>query len=542
MCTVQLVVTDSLGLESPPDAVAVSSVRADQPVILTFRANPSEIRLGGSSELEWETSNATNITISNLSNTTALNPESGTLSVSPADTTTYVLTACNAVNECASAEATVLVRPDIPEIVRFTAVPPEIRLGDCSTLQWETRGASRVFVTNLTSGGAPVDVNLSDQLVVCPQRTTTYSLTATNDRGEIVSAEVTIVVRPITPVITQFTATPAEIREGETTDLCWSMENVVQASITNLPGGTVDLTGDDLVSGCMVGIRPQGTTTYTLTASNDGGEIVTASVTVLVRPALPKILEFTATPAEIRVGETSRLAWITENADTLTLTNSSGSSLPTSGASGSLDVAPAETTTYTLTASSSAGESVSASVTVVAKPPLPVITSFTASLVDPNDNVINPGDPVLLEWETNADQHPSLVVSITNISNNLAASGSVVVGPQSTTLYTLTVSNGAGEIVSANVIVEVILQPPTILQFTCAPSSVPSGGDAQISWATADAVTVSLTNITSGSVIGSGLPANGSVTLSMATSATFRLTATSAQNLTAEADCNVNVF
>ncbi len=542
MCTVQLVVKDSLGLESAPDVVAVSSVRADQPVILTFRANPSEIRLGGSSELEWEASNASSVTISNVPGSTALNPESGTLSVSPSDTTTYVLTACNAVNECVSAEATVLVRPDIPEIVRFTAVPPEIRLGDCSTLQWETRGASRVFVTNLTTGGAPVNLGLSDQLVVCPQRTTTYSLTATNDRGEIVSSDVIIVVRPITPVITQFTATPAEIREGETTDLCWIMENVVQASITNLPGGTVDLTGDELVSGCMAGVRPQGTTTYTLTASNDGGEIVTASVTVLVRPASPKILEFTATPAEIRVGETSRLAWVTENADTLTLTNSGGSSLPTNGASGSLDVAPAETTTYTLTAASSAGESVSASVTVVVKPPLPVITSFTASLLDPNDNVINPGDPVLLEWETNADQHPSLVVSITNIGNNLAASGSAPVSPQSTTLYTLTVSSGAGEIVSANVIVEVILQPPTILQFACAPSSVPSGGDVQISWATSGAQTVSLTNITSGSVIGSGLPADGSITLSMATSATFRLTATSAQNLRAEADCNVNVF
>ena len=454
-CTVELGVRDSFGTASAPDAVVISSLWADQPVILHFRANPSEIRLGESSQLEWEVSNADSITISNVQGSTALNPENGNAPVSPIDTTTYILTACNVVNECVSAEATVLVRPDIPEIVRFTAVPPEIRLGDCSVLQWETRGASRVFVTNLTSGGAPINVNTSDQLVVCPQRTTTYSLTATNDRGEIVSSDVIIVVRPITPVITQFTATPAEIREGETTDLCWSMENVVQASITNLPGGTVDLTGDELVSGCMAGIRPQGTTTYTLTTSNDGGEIVTASVTVLVRPALPRIVEFTATPSEIKIGESSLLTWATENADTLTLTNSNGGILPTSGANGSLSVTPAVITTYTLTATNGAGESVSAAVTVVVKPPIPVITRFTASLVDPNDNVINPGDPVLLEWETNADQHPSLVVNITNIGNNLAASGSTQVSPQSTTLYTLTVSNGAGEVVTASVIVEV---------------------------------------------------------------------------------------
>ena len=366
-CTVELGVRDSFGTASAPDAVVISSLRADQPVILNFRAKPSEIRLGESSQLEWEVSNADSITISNVQGSTALNPENGNTPVSPIDTTTYILTACNVVNECVSAEATVLVRPDIPEIVRFTAVPPEIRLGDCSVLQWETRGASRVFVTNLTSAGAPVNVNTSDQLVVCPQRTTTYSLTATNDRGEIVSSDVTIVVRPNLPIITQFTATPSEIK----------------------------------------------------------------------------------------IGESSLLTWATENADTLTLTNSNGGILPTSGANGSLSVTPAVTTTYTLTATNGAGESVSAAVTVVVKPPIPVITRFTASLVDPNDNVINPGDPVLLEWETNADQHPSLVVNITNIGNNLAASGSTQVSPQSTTLYTLTVSNGAGEVVTASVIVEV---------------------------------------------------------------------------------------
>ncbi len=541
-CTVELVVRDSFGRASAPDAVVLSSLRADQPVILKFRANPSEIRLGESSQLEWEVSNADSITISNVQVGTALNPENGSTPVSPIDTTTYILTACNLVNECVSAEATVLVRPDIPEIVRFVAVPPEIRLGDCSELQWETRGASRVFVTNLTSGSAPVNVNTSDQLVVCPQRTTTYSLTVTNDRGEIASSDVTIVVRPNLPIITQFTATPPEIRLGETTDLCWTMENVAQASITNTPSGTVQLTGNDLVSGCITGISPQGTTTYTLTASNDGGEIVTASVTVPVRPALPRIVEFTATPSEIRIGESSLLTWATENADTLTLTNSNGGILPTSGANDSLSVTPVETTTYTLTATNGAGESVSAAVTVVVKPPIPVITRFTASLVDPSDNVINPGDPVLLEWETNADQHPSLVVNITNIGNSLAASGSTQVSPQSTTLYTLTVSNGAGEVVTANVIVEVVLQPPTILRFTCAPPGVPSGGAVQISWNTSDAQTVSLRNLTTSSLIATGLPASGTLTRTMTSDTTFRLTATSAQNLVAEADCTVNVF
>ena len=101
-CTVELVVRDSFGRASAPDAVVLSSLRADQPVILKFRANPSETRLGESSQLEWEVSNADSITISNVQVGTALNPENGSTPVSPIDTTTYILTACNLVNECVS--------------------------------------------------------------------------------------------------------------------------------------------------------------------------------------------------------------------------------------------------------------------------------------------------------------------------------------------------------------------------------------------------------------------------------------------------------
>ena len=284
-CTVELVVRDSFGTASAPDAVVISSLRVDQPVILNFRANPSEIRLGGSSQLEWEVSNADSITISNVQGSTALNPENGNTPVSPIDTTTYILTACNVVNECVSAEATVLVRPDIPEIVRFAVVPPEIRLGDCSVLQWETRGASRVFVTNLTSGGAPVNVNTSDQLVVCPQRTTTYSLTATNDRGEIVSAEATVLVRPDIPEIVRFAVVPPEIRLGDCSVLQWETRGASRVFVTNLTSGGAPVnlnTSDQLV------VCPQRTTTYSLTATNDRGEIVSAEATIAgKRPDIP---------------------------------------------------------------------------------------------------------------------------------------------------------------------------------------------------------------------------------------------------------------
>ena len=67
-------------------------------------------------------------------------------------------------------------------------------------------------------------------------------------------------------------------------------------------------------------------------------------------------------------------------------------------------------------------------------------------------------------------------------------------------------------------------------------------GPYQISWNTSDAQTVSLRNLTTSSLIATGLPASGTLTRTMTSDTTFRLTATSAQNLVAEADCTVNVL
>ena len=186
------------------------------------------------------------------------------------------------------------------------------------------------------------------------------------------------------------------------------------------------------------------------------------------------------------------------------------------------------------------GEIVSASVTLIVKPPLPVIATFTASLVDPDDNVISSGDKVESVWETNAADHPSLVVNITNVGTYLPPSGSVQVTPQAPTPYTLTVSNGAGEIVSANLVVEVLLQPPTIVQFNCAPTTVASGAQIQITWDTEGAQDISIPNMTTNSTVASGLSKDSLLVYTITTTTTFGLTAVSAQNLTATADCTVN--
>ncbi|MGO9405170.1 MAG: peptidoglycan-associated lipoprotein Pal [Terriglobales bacterium] len=67
----------------PPPAPAPSAPTA------TLAANPSVIQQGQSSELTWQTSNATEITIAGLGTL----PPSGSRSITPSDSTTYTLVA-----------------------------------------------------------------------------------------------------------------------------------------------------------------------------------------------------------------------------------------------------------------------------------------------------------------------------------------------------------------------------------------------------------------------------------------------------------------
>jgi len=79
-------------------------------------------------------------------------------------------------------------------------------------------------------------------------------------------------VEPASPVIESFTASPENVEPGDEVTLRWVVENAQSLRIS--PGvGTV--------MGSSVVVEPDETTTYTLTATNDGGSD-TATVTVTV--------------------------------------------------------------------------------------------------------------------------------------------------------------------------------------------------------------------------------------------------------------------
>ena len=425
-CSVQLIVEDSLGLKGDPDIVRVSVQRGALSVIISFIAQPGTIPMGAESTLSWETRDAETVEITNVSNSSAL-PVNGSVSVTPSVTTTYVLSACNAAKECATAQTTVVVKEDLPGI-SFIAQPGTIPMGAESTLSWETRDAETVEITNVSNSSAlPVNGSVS----VTPSVTTTYVLSACNAAKECATAQTTVVVKEDLPGIVSFIAQPGTIRVGAESTLSWEVRNATRVDITNSQDFVPPLPSTlPLISSGVV--MPSETTTYTLTASNDDGATASAQLTVLVLPVFPQILSFAATPTKILTGECTTLSWATEAADSVFLTNLTSGDTPIAvNPDDSVIVCPTQTTSFTLTATNSADEVSTAQVTVYVQEDLPVIFSFTAKPAD-----IIQGKSSELCWEVENVER----VSITNIPNgdNLPAMGCKTVQPPGTTTYTLT--------------------------------------------------------------------------------------------------------
>lgn len=228
------------------------------PVIAAFAATPGTVGPGGASVLSWNVSGAEALTIDN-----GVGAVSGaSVVVRPSQTTTYRLTATNAVGAVA-ASTSVTVLP-IPAIVEFRATPGAIAPGSSSVLAWNVSGADTV---TLSPGIGAVT---GTTRTVTPASTTTYTLTAINAIGSA-SLSVTVTVQP-PPVIASFTASPGHISEVGSATLTWSVTGADEVSIDQ---------GIGAVSGTSRTVTPRSTTTYMLTARNATGS-ATASATVLV--------------------------------------------------------------------------------------------------------------------------------------------------------------------------------------------------------------------------------------------------------------------
>ncbi len=176
---------------------------------------------------------------------------------------------------------------------------------------------------------------------------------------------------------------------------------------------------------------------------------------------LPVINSFDASPPSISAGEYSTLNWDTSGATSASIDQGIGSVALT----GTRAIAPSATSTYTLTATNAAGRVVATTQVMVSgteSPPpgpvdLPFINSFTA-----NPPGITTGGSATLSWNvSNATS-----VAISPGVGTFASSGTTLVSPAATTIYTLTATNEAGNATAmAQVTVSEAYTPPPPPEF-----------------------------------------------------------------------------
>lgn len=148
------------------------------------------------------------------------------------------------------------------------------------------------------------------------------------------------------PYVALFTVKPVNTVANYPVVLKWDVRNssdiVIQPNV-----GIVQPLGEKSFS------TPWMTTTYKLTATNAQGSVL-ATTTVTISGDLPSrdapvVRQFTASPHIIKKGGSSTLTWRTQAASSVTLDGE------TVEADGSMQVSPAETSTYYLVATSTDG-------------------------------------------------------------------------------------------------------------------------------------------------------------------------------------------
>ena len=254
-------------------SITAGTTASSAPLIVSFAANPTSINAGQSSTLSWQVQNADTVVITTLGSVAL----SGSQPVTPATTTTYVLTATHG-SQTATAQATVTVNAagGLPVIVSFAPNPATIDFGQSSSLQWVVQNATTVTIDNNIG-----TVGLTGSHSISPAASTTYTITATNAVGTV-TAKTTLTV--ITSVqILAFTATPSTVLSGGTTILVCETKGAASVNVN----GVVFTTATAVES-----VHVITTTTYTCTATAANGQTASAQTTVTVSgpidPALPK--------------------------------------------------------------------------------------------------------------------------------------------------------------------------------------------------------------------------------------------------------------
>jgi len=142
------------------------------PPEVNFSVYPSAIKLGDSCELSWNVANAETVEIEPDIGTVEA---SGSLAVSPNETTTYII---KAEGKGGTATSGLTVTVYQPPTVTLHADPETVTYGETTMLSWSSTHASQVVIDQNIG-----EVSTEGSLEIKPDRTTTYTISATGPGG-----------------------------------------------------------------------------------------------------------------------------------------------------------------------------------------------------------------------------------------------------------------------------------------------------------------------------------------------------------------------
>ncbi len=182
-------------------AYKMPAAPAQPPAVSSFTATPAEIPAGQATQLTWAATGYDTLTIDPGVGSVAQTAGTAGVTVRPAASTTYTLTATN------KKGATTLTVPvtvhDVPAVHSFGATPAKIAPGGATTLKWDLANFDTLSIDHGIGDVTAVPGTVG--VPVSPSATTTYMLTATNAYGETHQAATVIVDKtaggtPINPV------------------------------------------------------------------------------------------------------------------------------------------------------------------------------------------------------------------------------------------------------------------------------------------------------------------------------------------------------
>ena len=190
-----LTATNAGGTETKTAKVTVTAMKVG-----AFRAEPATVAKGEAAMLTWSVEGATAVTIEPEVGAVAKGQNSAI--VKPAQTTEYTLTATGADGKKSQAKATITVGDGPVKVDFFTAAPTAIAKGESAILTFSVQNAKRVLIKGsdgkVVRDAAVSQPSLKESVTVAPDKTTTYTLTASNDAGET-ALPATVEVKAPTP-------------------------------------------------------------------------------------------------------------------------------------------------------------------------------------------------------------------------------------------------------------------------------------------------------------------------------------------------------